>query len=418
MEDEQDQDPYLGQPDGEVQHHQDELHDQQFHHDQHQHHSQHHEQHQMNDPHMQHQMMQEHLMQQQEQMQREQEQQMLREQQQMLREQQQLREQQLREQELREQQIREQQLRDQQLLAQQQHDQHLLQLAQQQHLQQMQLQQHQRLLHEQQMHQHQHHTQQSQQHEHQMIGQLQQDHHGHMEQGNDDDSQVADDIITAVNNIGDSSNGMDNGLSEHSPQEQAVLAEALAAAAAGSAPPLLLQAEKCLSIQEIVNLCREFEMCDKISRREFAKARDVSRTKFDRYWKNYRIGKYNNVKLANKRRRVKPGKYLAVENKLVEFLEERKAQGIKNDLSWIVLSEKALELSKDCLTEQLQTTFKASAGWLYGVLHRNGFIHVDLTGNDNNIPMGAPAASAPSMKAPPKLTPQPAIVVNGDVTMV
>lgn len=265
----------------------------------------------------------------------------------------------------------------------------------------------------------QHHQSQEEQAEHRQHN----EHHEQMHQENDDDLDhnalqvAAEDIITAVNSIGDNTSGLDNGLGEPTPQEQAALVEALAAAS-GPAPPLLLQAEKCLSIQEIVNLCREFEMCDKISRREFAKARDVSRTKFDRYWKNYRIGKYNNVKLANKRRRVKPGKYLPVETKLVEFLEERKASGIKNDLSWIVLSEKALELAKEVLPEEMQGSFRASAGWLYGVLHRNGFIHVDLTGNDNNIASGAPTVAAPSMKAPPKLTPQPAIVVNGDVTMV
>jgi hypothetical protein len=322
---------------------------------------------------------------------------------------------------------------EQQDLQEQQQQQHLHMLQQEQLQRDNFMQREQQLQHEQQMHQQmvqqQHlqlqmqHQQQQMHHQHQLQQHHEQQHHQqqqqHMNQQQEHDDLAAEDIITAVNSIGEASAGLDNGLGEHehTQQEQAALVEALAVA--GPAPPLLLQAEKCLSIQEIVNLCREFEMCDKISRREFAKARDVSRTKFDRYWKNYRVGKYNNVKLANKRQRVKPGKYLAVENKLVEFLEDRKAQGIKNDLSWLVLSEKALELSKDILSEPLQATFKASAGWLYGVLHRNGFIHVDLTGNDNNIAVaiGAPVV-APSLKAPPKLTPQPAIVVNGDVTMV
>lgn len=311
------------------------------------------------------------------------------------------------------------------------HDSHMQHIMHEQEMQrQMEQRQQQILHHEHLMNAEQHHIvmhqrQQQMAQDHHLMQQHGQQHgqqqrmpnHGQMQQDDDIDHNAiqvaAEDIITAVNSIGDSTSGLDNGLGEPTAQEQEALAEALA-----SAPRLLLQSEKCLSIQEIVNLCRDFEMCDKVSRREFAKARDVSRTKFDRYWKNYRIGKYSNVKLANKRRRVKPGKYLAVEMKLVEFLEERKASGIKNDLSWIVLSEKALELSKDVLPEDLQKSFRASAGWLYGVLHRNGFIHVDLSGNDNNIAGGPPAVVIPSMKAVSKLAPQPAIVVNGDVTMV
>jgi hypothetical protein len=217
-------------------------------------------------------------------------------------------------------------------------------------------------------------------------------------------------------------------------------------------PQLLLQPERCLSIQEIVNICREFESGEKISRREFAKLKDVSRTKFDRYWKNYRMGKYSNVKLANKRRRVRPGKYIAVEEKLIDYLNERKMSGMKNDLSWIVLSEKAREIAKVILPEDMAIAFRASAGWLYGVLQRGGFIHVDGTVPQTHQMMQPPPpqniSSAPSMqqmqvpmnliahtninmqsipqqhvpvpfiKAIPKLTPQSAIVVNGDITMV
>ena len=140
------------------------------------------------------------------------------------------------------------------------------------------------------------------------------------------------------------------------------------------------------------------------------------------------MGKYENVKLAHKRRRVKNGKFIEIEKKLVEFLEERKNSGIKNDLSWIVLAEKALELSKEVpLPPHLEGTFKASAGWLYGVLHRNGFIHVDLSGNDNSSnSSNAPGLSLSSSSTGPKPMsqpqtlplPQPPIVLSGDITMV
>jgi hypothetical protein len=307
--------------------------------------------------------------------------------------------------------MREQHMQQEQHLQQQQQTHHQDQLQREQLMQREQQLQHEQMSQQQQQQQQQQHqmTQQQQQHH---MGQKQ-EHHGQHMQSEDDLRVAAEDIITAVNSIGEASSGLDNGMGEqeHTQQEQAAAVETLAVA--GPAPPLLLLAERCLSIQEIVDLCKEFEVCDKISRREFAKVQNVSRTKFDRYWKNYRVGKYNNVKLASKRRRVKPGKYLAVENKLIEFLEDRKAQGIKNDLSWLVLSEKALELSKDSLSEPLQATFKASAGWLNGVLHRNGLIHVnDLTGA-----VGVPAV-VPPMKAPSKLTPQPAIVFNEDMTMV
>ncbi len=116
-----------------------------------------------------------------------------------------------------------------------------------------------------------------------------------------------------------------------------------------------------------------------MSRRQFAMKKGVSRSNFDRYWKSYKSGKYDDLKLPGQRHRVRPGKYESVEKLLVEYVQSSKRDPNNTglELTWSTLSIKAREIARQVLSPEEVEQFKASPGWLFKILGRYGFIKLN-----------------------------------------
>lgn len=82
--------------------------------------------------------------------------------------------------------------------------------------------------------------------------------------------------------------------------------------------------------------------------------------------------------------RVKDGKYPSIEERLVQYIDDRAKlyQQDKCGLYWQILQEKATEFAAEQMPGQ---PFPASPGWLDGVLKRHGIIGVSLHGEANDI---------------------------------
>jgi hypothetical protein len=138
-----------------------------------------------------------------------------------------------------------------------------------------------------------------------------------------------------------------------------------------------------LTIKEIIELCREYENSGfKMSQRQFSKKKGIYRSNFDRYWRLYKSGKLNNVLQPEKRHRLRNGKYMAVENMLIEYVKLTANEHGKPEFSWGMLSRKALEIARLVLSPEEASSFKASPGWLYRILSRHGIIQCEPRHNE------------------------------------
>ena len=116
-----------------------------------------------------------------------------------------------------------------------------------------------------------------------------------------------------------------------------------------------------------------------MSRRQFAIKKGISRSNFDRYWRSYKSGKYDDLKLPAQRHRVRHGKYEPVEKLLVEFVQANKRDPNNTclELTWNTLSSKARDIARQVLSPDEADQFKASPGWLFRILGRYGFIKLN-----------------------------------------
>lgn len=153
------------------------------------------------------------------------------------------------------------------------------------------------------------------------------------------------------------------------------------------------------SIDHIVRLCQEYESGPKVSRRTFAKERGMSRSAFDRHWRNYTKGLYSRVVHTHKRRRVRESKYGVVERCLVEYILSdafsstsylQTAGGDSSGrpaLSWNLLQMKAVQIAKEQLGAEAAAKFKASPGWLHRVFERNDCLRPALLSELSTVPV-------------------------------
>lgn len=102
---------------------------------------------------------------------------------------------------------------------------------------------------------------------------------------------------------------------------------------------------------------------------------------------------------SQSRRRIRPGKFPAVENKVIEFL---KARDLANEgkIDAQSLKEKCDAWAKECLTEKEIEDFKVTPSWLQRVMRRHSLNNVDgievtlATGADHDPTVLAASSSA------------------------